>query len=197
MSDFEFAAEQPRQAEEEEHLSPFASHSDDQDEQGSDQQQGGRTGMQALQGNRQLRDSGANPQQGLMAMATLIGMARHMMPGVDGVDSPTGLMSLLRSPVHGDTHTSDGQQYNLDLSRTGTAGGNMAGTKTALGTAGGAVQNAAQAHSIQGAMGAIGNLSHSMGSGMAHQLSEAGKMAQGHMQWLGQGVKDIYQVRRK
>ncbi len=197
MSEFDFAAERPQQAEDD-LPSGFASHSDDHGNHDEhDSAAGGRTGMQTLQNNAKMRGSGANPHQGLMAMATLIGMARHMMPGVDAVDSPTGLMSLLRGQVHGEPHTSDGQQYNLDLSRNGTAGGNMAGNKTALGTAGGAPQDAAQAHGINGAMAAIGNLSHSMGSGMATQLAEAGKMAQGHMQWLGQGVKDVYKIRRK
>jgi hypothetical protein len=55
----------------------------------------------------------------------------------------------------------------------------------------------AQTDSMNSAMAAVGNLSNSLGSGLGNQLSEAGKRAQGHMTWLGQGVKDIYKIHRQ
>ncbi len=55
----------------------------------------------------------------------------------------------------------------------------------------------AQTDSVNSAMSAIGNLSNALGGGVAQQLAEAGKGAQGHMSWLGQGVKDIYKIRRQ
>ena len=47
------------------------------------------TGMQALQQKAPKEAGGVGPHEGLLATATLIGMARHNMPGLDPVDSPT------------------------------------------------------------------------------------------------------------
>jgi len=193
MSDIEFAENPPEQLDE--GLPPgFAHHEEDEGQTG---ELAGQPGMQALKQQSAKQDQGAGPHEGLLAMATLIGMARHGMPGIDPVDSPTGLMSLLRSPLHNEPQSSDAQRYNLDLSRNAVAGGNLAGTNSALGKAGGGVRGMAQTDSMHSAMAAVGNLSNSLGNGLGNQLAEAGKNAQGHMTWLGQGVKDIYKIRRQ
>lgn len=192
MSDYDFAAQPPEQLDEGPPAG-FAHHDNDadHDEPAAD------TGMAALKSQTSKQAGAAGPHEGLLATATLIGMARHSMPGLDPIDSPTGLMSLLHGPLHNEPQSSDSQSYGMDLSRNSVAGGNLAGTKTAIGNAGGSVRSMAQTDSVNSAMAAVGNLSNSMGSGMANQLSEAGKQAQGHMTWLGQGVKDIYKVRRQ
>ncbi len=193
MSDIDFASQPPEQLDD--GLPGGFSHHDDDDAHHAEQE--APTGMQALKGKASKEAGGVGPHEGLLATATLIGMARHNMPGLDPVDSPTGLMSLLHSPMHNEPQSSDTQQYGMDLSRNSVAGGNLAGTKTAIGNAGGSVRGMAQTDSVNSAMSAIGNLSNALGGGVAQQLSEAGKGAQGHMSWLGQGVKDIYKIRRQ
>ncbi|MBL9003181.1 MAG: hypothetical protein JNJ46_02980 [Myxococcales bacterium] len=193
MSDIDFAENPPEQLDDGPPLG-FAQHGEDEGKEG---QQAGLAGMMAAKQPSAKQDQGAGPHEGLLAMATLVGMARQGMPGLDPVDSPTGLMSLLRSPLHNEPQSSDVHRYNLDLSRNSVAGGNLAGTKSALGNAGGGVRDMAQTDSMSSAMAAVGNLSNSLGSGLGNQLAEAGKRAQGHMTWLGQGVKDIYKIRRQ
>ncbi len=193
MSDIDFASQPPEQLDEG-LPAGFAQHDDDEAQH---REPAAPTGLQALSQKAPKEAGGVSPHEGLLATATLIGMARHQMPGLDPVDSPTGLMSLLHSPMHNEPQSSDSQRYGMDLSRSSVAGGNVAGTKTAIGNAGGGVRNMAQTDSVNSAMSAVGNLSNALGSGVAHQLSEAGKQAQGHMAWLGQGVKDIYKIRRQ
>lgn len=193
MSDIDFAAQPPEQLDD--GLPGGFAHHDDDDAHHAEAE--APTGMQALKNKAPKEAGGVGPHEGLLATATLIGMARHNMPGLDPVDSPTGLMSLLHSPIHNDPGSSDTQHYGMDLSRNNAGGGNLIGTKTAIGNAGGGVRGAAQGDSVNAAMGAVGNLSSALGSGVAQQLSDAGKQAQGHMSWLGQGVKDIYKVRRQ
>ncbi len=193
MSDIEFAENPPEQLDE--GLHPGFAHHDEDDAQQGDL--AGMPGMQALKQKTGASEQGAGPHEGLLATATLIGMARQGMPGLDPVDSPTGLMSLLRSPMHNDPQSSDAQRYNLDLSRNSVAGGNLVGTKSAVGSAGGGVRGMAQTDSVNSAMAAVGNLANSLGSGLSNQLAEAGQHAQRNMTWLGQGVKDIYKIRRQ
>lgn len=193
MSDIDFASQPPEQLDE--GLPAGFAHHDHED--GQQDEAAAPTGMQALQQKAPKEAGGVGPHEGLLATATLIGMARHNMPGLDPVDSPTGLMSLLHGPVHNEPQSSDSQSYGMDLSRNNVAGGNVAGSKTAIGNAGGAVRGMAQTDSVNSAMAAVGNLSNALGSGVAQQLSEAGKQAQGHMAWLGHGAKEIYKTRRQ
>lgn len=193
MSDIEFAENPPEQLDE---GLPSGFANQDEDE-GHQSEHGALSSMQAGKQPSAQQGHGAGPHEGLLAMATLIGMARQGMPGLDPVDSPTGLMGLLSSPMHSDPQTSDSQKYNLDLSRNAAAGGNLVGTKSALGNAGGGVRGMGQTDSMNSAMAAVGNLSNSLGGGLGNQLAEAGQHAQRHMIWLGQGVKDIYKVRRQ
>lgn len=195
MAEFDFAS-QPQRREEEDPIA-FAPATPQKNDPRSGRQSGSQTGMQALKSDPRMRSEGGDPNQGLMAMATLVGMARHIMPHIDAVDGPSGLMSMLRQPVSGQQPTSDGQRYSLELNQKADLGGGIAGTKTAVGMPGAAPQDAAKTGATSSAMEAIGNLAGAMGGGMASTLSEAGDLVHQSLAWLDPNVKQLYKIRRK
>lgn len=140
---------------------------------------------------------GTNPLQGFLAMATLIGMARHTNAHVEPINSPTGLMSLLKGGApNAKQISSDDHAFSLDATKHATAGGAMGGMNTAIGTINGPVQSAGQKDATNGAMKALGNMTRNLGGGMAATLQQAGKQAQAHMNWLSKGVKELYKIQR-
>ncbi len=191
MAEFDFAS-QPERREDEDAIA-FAPSTP----QKNDRESGSQTGMQALKNDRRMRSEGGDPNQGLMAMATLVGMARHVMPHIDAVDGPSGLMSLLRSPISGQPQTSDSQRYSLELNQKAELGGGIAGTSTAAGAPGAVPQGAAKSGATSSAMQAIGNLAGAMGSGMAGSLAEASEHVHQKLAWLDPNVKELYKIRRK
>jgi hypothetical protein len=191
MAEFDFASQPPRRDEDDGiAFAPSTPQKNDRDSKS-------QTGMEALKNDRKLRSEGGDPNQGLMALATLLGMARHIMPHVDAVDGPSGLMSLLRSPISGKPPTSDGQRYSLELNQNATLGGGIAGTNTAVGTPGGVQQDGAKTAATNQAMQSIGNLAGAMGSGLAGTLAEASGEVQNNLAWLDPNVKELYKIKRK
>jgi hypothetical protein len=158
-----------------------------------------QTGMDRLKSDPKLRENGASPQQGLTAMATLIGMARHMVPHFDPVDSPSGLMGMLKAPTSSNAQSpsSDGQRFSLDLNQGTAAGGAVGGMKSPIGTPGGPLQNSAKLDANNQAMQAIGSLADTTSGGLGAKLGSAGEVIKHQMNWLQKGAKELYNIERK
>jgi hypothetical protein len=193
MSEFDFAAQPPRREEEDAAGSAFAPPAAKK----GDGKAHFKSGKEKLKSDPKLQQSGASATQAQDSMATLVGMAGHAFPHVPTVDSATGLAGLLKTPIAGMMQTSDDQKYSLDLNKSSSPGGHISGTKTGLGTASAAPQDAAKVNANSQAMSAIGNLSGAMGSGMASSLAQSGDLVRQQLAWLSPAAKELYNFERK
>lgn len=200
MAEFDFAPRPPKQTDQVEDRSPFGSaDATAQNKAGpaAGQPAGGASlGKPASKARRNPAET-ESMISGLMSMATTMGMARFTNPHVDHINSPTGLMGLVKAAFGAAKHdAADDHKFNLDLSRHGAAGGGIGGMSTGLGMVGGPLQSMAKRESTGAAMRAIGSLARSMGGGLGPVMGEVGNQARHHMHWLDQGVKSLYKVER-
>jgi hypothetical protein len=196
MAEFDFAPRPPKQSEQDDQRSPFGDPAASQ--AGS---QAGKPGLSAGQpaARKPARRSPAETEgmlAGLMSMATTMGMARFTNAHVDQINSPTGLLGIVRSAFSAKHDPSDAHNFNLDISRHGAPGGGIGGMATGIGMVGGPLQSMAKRESTTAAMKAIGGLARSAGGGLGATLGAAGHDARHHMHWLDKGVKALYKVER-
>jgi hypothetical protein len=133
---------------------------------------------------------------GLMSMATTLGAARHTTEHIEPLNSPTGMAGMMRSSFGAKHEKSDDHKFDLDLSRNGSPGGGIGGTKTGMGAIGAPVQAAARKAATSSAMRAIGGMSRATGGKLNATMGLAGTNARNHLQWLDEGVKKLYKLER-
>lgn len=205
MAEFDFAPRPPKQTDQVEDRSPFGSA--DPTAASKPEPAGPAPGQKAVASLGKRPGAKAAPSRnpgetegmlsGLISMATTMGMARFTNPHVDQINSPTGLMGLVKSAFGAAKHeAADDHKFNLDLSRHGVPGGGLGGMSTGLGMIGGPVQSMAKRESTGAAMRAIGSMARSMGGGLSSVMGSMGSHARHHMHWLDQGVKTLYKVER-
>lgn len=206
MAEFDFAPRPPKQTDQVEDRSPFGSADptaeSKPDKAGPAPGPMGGASLGKPAGGKAARRSLGNPGEaegmlsGLISMATTMGMARFTNPHVDQINSPTGLMGLVKSAFAAKHEAADDHKFNLDLSRHGVPGGGLGGMSTGIGMIGGPVQSMAKRESTSAAMRAIGSMSRGMGGGLSSVMGSMGSHARHHMHWLDQGVKTLYKVER-
>ena len=131
MAEFDFAPRPPKQTDQVEDRSPFgsadptAASKPDKAGPAPGPMGGASLGKPAGSKTAASRNPGeaAGMLSGLISMATTMGMARFTNPHVDQVNSPTGLMGLVKSAFSAKHEAADDHKFNLDLSRHGVPGG--------------------------------------------------------------------------
>lgn len=220
MAEFDFAPRPPRQEDDAEQASPFASHSglphgdehdggyqqfappaEDKDslaQRAAAAAQGPFAGPPPSQsaGPRQKLSDPDSPFAAVRQMATMMGMARHSNAHVDPISSPTGLLSLIRGGMQGQHDKADDHSFKLDATANASSGGGFGGMATALGTIGGPLRGQAQNAATSSAMQALGGMAKNLGGGLQASLGHLNMPVRQHMHWLDKGVKSLYKIKR-